>query len=48
MLGKLPRKFLFIGILSIVILTLLAFSVVPVMAETSATTTTLPPPLPQR
>ena len=40
MLGKLPRKFLFIGILSIVILTLLAFSVVPVMAETSATTTT--------
>ena len=40
MFGKLSRKSVLIGIVSIVILTLLAFSVVPVMAADSSTTTT--------
>jgi len=52
MTRKSPRKFVLISILSIVILTLLAFSVVPVMAattttatsSTSTTTTTATPP----
>jgi hypothetical protein len=44
MTGKLSRKFVLIGVLSIVILTLLAISAVPVMADspTSTTTTTTP------
>ena len=42
MFGKLSRKSVLIGIVSIVILTLLAFSVVPVMAADSSTTTTTP------
>ena len=42
MFGKLSRKSVLIGIVSIVILTLLAFSVVPVMAADSSTTTPTP------
>ena len=41
MIAKLPRKLL-IGILSAVILTVLAISAVPVMAADSSTTTTTP------
>jgi hypothetical protein len=42
MLSKLSRRFLLIGILSIVILTLLAVSAIPAMAAPSTTTTTTP------
>jgi large repetitive protein len=40
MQGKLSRKFVLIGILSIIVLTLLAISAVPVLADTPPTTTT--------
>ena len=40
MTGKLSRKFVLIGVLSIVILTLLAISAIPVMADSPTSTTT--------